>query len=91
MGLPEGLLAVTLGTCVIKWDFIVAEIGKDEGILGNDFAMSQQLTVRPHESAVYVPASSSTDKEDGSAMEPHPKGYEPGCVRAGMGSPRPER
>ena len=57
-------LAVTLGTRVIKLDFIVAEIGEDEGILGNDFAMAQQLTVRPHESAVYLPASSSADKED---------------------------
>ena len=42
----------------------MAEIGEDEGILGNDFAMAQHLTVRPHESAVYLPASSSADKED---------------------------
>ena len=33
-------LAVTLGTRVIEWDFIVAEIGEDEGILSNDFAMA---------------------------------------------------
>ena len=45
---------MTLGTRVIEWDFIVAEIGEDEGILGNDFAMAQQLTVWPHESAVYL-------------------------------------
>ena len=55
---------MTLGTRVIEWDFIVAEIGKDEGILDNDIAMAQQLTVWPHESAVYLPASSSADKED---------------------------
>ena len=29
-----------------------------------DFAIAQQLTVRPHKSAVYLPASSSTGKED---------------------------
>ena len=51
---------MTLGTRVIEWDFIVAQIGEDEGILGNDFAMAQQLTVQPHGSAVYLPASSST-------------------------------
>ena len=57
-------LAVTLGTSVIEWDFIVAEIGEDEGILGNDFAMAQHLTVLPQDSAVYLPASSSAQKED---------------------------
>ena len=55
---------MTLGTRVINWDFIVAEIGEDEGILGNDFAMAQELMVRPHESAVYLPAFSSTGNED---------------------------
>ena len=63
---------MTLGTRVIEWDFIVAEIG--EGILGNDFAMAQQLTVRPHESAVYLPASSSADKEDMGERLPCPGG-----------------
>ena len=57
-------LEVTLGTRVIEWDIMVAEIGEDEGILCKDFAMAQQLMVRPHESAVYLPASSSADKED---------------------------
>ena len=38
---------MTLGTRAIKWNFIVAEIGDDEGILGNDFAMAHELTVRP--------------------------------------------
>ena len=38
---------MTLGTRAIKWNFIVAEIGDDEGILGNDFAMAHKLTVRP--------------------------------------------
>ena len=40
------------------------EIGEDEGILGNDFAMAQERTVRPHEGAVYLPAFSSRGKED---------------------------
>ena len=31
------------------------EIGEDEGILGNDFAMAHRLKVRPHEAAVYLP------------------------------------
>ena len=62
--LGRARLAGNLGTRVIEWDFIVAEIGEDEGILGNDFAMAQQLRVRPHESVVYLPASSSADKED---------------------------
>ena len=36
---------MTLGTREIDWVFIVAEIGEDEGILGNDFVMSQNLTL----------------------------------------------
>ena len=55
---------MTLGTRVIDWDFIVAEIGEDEGILGNDFAMVQELTVGPHEGGVYLPAFSSGGKKD---------------------------
>ena len=55
---------MTLGTRVIDWDFIVAEIGEDEGILGNDFAMAQELTVRPHKGAVYLPAFWMIGKED---------------------------
>ena len=51
------------GTRVIKWSFIVAEIGDDEGILGNDFAMAHELTVRPCEGAVYLPDLSGTRKE----------------------------
>ena len=47
-------LTVTLGTRVVEWGFIVAEIGDDEGILGNDFAMAHELTVRPCEGAVYL-------------------------------------
>ena len=46
---------MTLGTRAIKWTFIVAEIGDDEGILGNDFAMAHVLTVWPCEGAVYLP------------------------------------
>ena len=38
-------MVVTLGTRIKEWDFIVAEIGEDEGVLGNDFAMAQQLVV----------------------------------------------
>ena len=48
-------LTVTLVTRAIKWSFIVAEIGDDEGILGNDFAMAHKLTVRPCEGALYLP------------------------------------
>ena len=36
---------MTLVTRAIKWNFIVAEIGDDEGILGYDFAMAHALTV----------------------------------------------
>ena len=32
-----------------------AEIGTDEGILGNDFAMRHKLTIRPHKGVVYLP------------------------------------
>ena len=42
----------------------MVEIGEDEGILGNDFAMAQELTVRPHEGAVNLPAFSSGGKAD---------------------------
>ena len=48
-------LTVTLGTRVIAWDFIVAEISEDEGILGNDLGVAHGLTVRPHEGMVYLP------------------------------------
>ena len=61
--LGRARLTVTLGTRVIKWSFIVAEIGDDEGILGNDFAMAHKLTVRPCEGAVYLPDLSGTRKE----------------------------
>ena len=44
--LGKARLTVTLGTRVIEWCFIVAEIGDDEGILRNDFAMAHELTVR---------------------------------------------
>ena len=55
-------LAVTLGTHVITWDFILVEIGKDEGMLGNEFAMALQLTVQPHEGAVHLPTASGGGK-----------------------------
>ena len=42
----------------------MAEIGEDEGILGNDFALAHQLTVQPHEGAVYLPTTSGEEKED---------------------------
>ena len=61
--LGRARLTVTLGTRVIEWSFIVAEIGDDEGILGNDFAMAHKLTVRPCEGAVYLPDRSGTRKE----------------------------
>ena len=53
---------LTLGTRVIEWSFIVAEIGDDEGILGNDFAMAHELTVWPCEGAVYLPDLAGTGK-----------------------------
>ena len=55
-------LTVTLGTRVVEWGFIVAEIGDDEGILGNDFAMAHELTVRPCEGAVYLPDHAETGR-----------------------------
>ena len=33
----------------------MAEIGDDEGILGNDFAMAHELTVWPCEGVMYLP------------------------------------
>ena len=60
--LGRARLTVTLGTRVIKWSFIVAEIGDDEGILGNDFAMAHELMVRPCEGAVYLPDLAGTGK-----------------------------
>ena len=56
-------LTVTLGTRAIKWNFIVAEIGDDEGIMGNDFAMAHELTVRPCMGAMYLPDLSRARKE----------------------------
>ena len=55
-------LTVTLGTGVVEWGFIVAEIGDDERILGNDFAMAHKLTVRPLEGAVYLQDLAGTGK-----------------------------
>ena len=40
----------------------MAEFGDDEGILGNDFAMAHELTVRPCEGAVYLPDLAGTGK-----------------------------
>ena len=61
--LGRARLTVTLGTRVIKWSFIVAEIGDNEGIFGNDFAIAHKLTVRPCEGAMYLPDLSGTRKE----------------------------
>ena len=61
--LGRARLTVTLGTRVIKWSFIVAEIGDDEGILGNNFVMAHKLTVRLCKGAVYLPDPSGTRKE----------------------------
>ena len=60
--LGRARLTVTPGTQVIKWSFIVAEIGDDEGILGNDFAMAHERTMRPCEDAVYLPDLAGTGK-----------------------------
>ena len=54
---------MTLGNRAIKWNFIVAEMGDDEEILGNDFAMAHELTVRPCEGAVYLPNLSRAKEE----------------------------
>ena len=56
-------LTVTLETRAIEWNFIVAEIGDDEGILGNDFEMAHELTVGPCEGAVYLPTLSKEEEE----------------------------
>ena len=61
--LGSARLTVTLGTRAIKWNFIRAEIGDDEGILGNDFAMTHELTVWPCEGAVYLPTLSRAKEE----------------------------
>ena len=50
--LDRARLTVTLGTRVIKWSFIVAEI-----------AMAHELTVRPCEGAMYLPDLTGTRKE----------------------------
>ena len=60
--LGKARLTVTLGTRVVEWGFIVAEIGDDEGILGNDFAMAHELTVRPCEGAMYLPDHAETGR-----------------------------
>ena len=60
--LGKARLTATQGTQVIEWSFIVAEIGDDEGILGNDFAMAHELTVRPCEGASYLPDLAGTEK-----------------------------
>ena len=54
---------MTFGTRAIEWIFIVAEIGDDEGILGNDFAMAHELTVQQYEGAVYLPTLPKAEEE----------------------------
>ena len=41
----------------------MTEIGDNEGILGNGFAMAHELKVRPCKGAVYLPDLSGTRKE----------------------------
>ena len=41
----------------------MAEIRDDKGILGIDFAMAHELTVRPCEGAVHLPDLAGTRKE----------------------------
>ena len=55
---------MTFGYRAVNWDFIVAQIGEDEGILGNEFAMAYQLTVRPSEGAVYLPQAPTLSAEE---------------------------
>ena len=52
-------LTITLDNQAIDWDFIVAEIGEDEGFLGNDLAVTHRLTVHPHEGTVSLPGASN--------------------------------
>ena len=53
--LHQGTSSRLFGCRTVDWDFIVAEIGEDEGILGNDFAMAHKIMVQPHEGAVFLP------------------------------------
>ena len=39
-------LTVNFGRQTVDWDFIVAEIGDHEEILGNNFAMAHKITVQ---------------------------------------------
>ena len=45
------------------WEFIIVDIGTDEGILGNDFAMRYALTVCPHKGADYLPNAGQLGKD----------------------------
>ena len=54
---------MTLGTRAMKWNFIVAEIGDDRGILGNDFAMALELTELDLASGYWQVEMDAADRE----------------------------
>ena len=72
MGSTKGRIDQVLWTTVLGRGMGTRVLGMNEagsypgneGILGNNFAMAQELTVRLHEGAVYLPAFSITGKED---------------------------
>ena len=43
-----GWAHVTFGTQEFEWEFIVVDIGADEGILGNNFAMRHAIIWSVH-------------------------------------------
>ena len=57
-----GWAHVTFGTQEFEWEFIVADIGADEGILGNNFAMRHAIMVPPH-GVVYLPDAERQEQE----------------------------
>ena len=83
--LGKARLTVTLGTRVVEWGFIVAEIGDDEGILGNDFAMAHELTVRPHRDGKRTPGRTLTMHRPGSARGEDDTRRDPGGPGRGTG------
>ena len=60
--LPCTIQVVIEVRAVTEETLVVRAIGDDEGILGNDFAMAHELTVRPCEGAVYLPDLAGTGK-----------------------------
>ena len=51
--LGQAHFSIVIGKRAIEW--VMAEIGTDEGILGNDFAMTHKVIVRLHEGVNATP------------------------------------